>query len=45
MGILHNPIQVEATPENTTVEAIAQKIYPVAKEKKTELIHKTYYRG
>ncbi|SDH53238.1 ATP-dependent RNA helicase RhlE [Flavobacterium omnivorum] len=45
MGILHNPIQVEATPENTTVEAIAQKIYPVAKEKKTELIIKLITEG
>lgn len=40
MGILHHPVQVEATPENTTVDAIIQKIYPCAKEKKTELIIK-----
>ena len=45
MGILHNPVQVEATPENTTVEAIAQKIYPVAKEKKTDLIIKLVTEG
>ena len=45
MGILHNPVQVEATPENTTVEAIAQKIYPVAKEKKTELVIKLIIEG
>ena len=45
MGILHNPVHVEATPENTTVEAIAQKIYPVAKEKKTELIIKLITEG
>ena len=45
MGILHNPIQVEATPENTTVEAIIQKVYPVAKEKKTELIIKLISEG
>jgi ATP-dependent RNA helicase RhlE len=32
MGILHKPVQVEATPENTTV-AITQKVYPVAKRK------------
>jgi ATP-dependent RNA helicase RhlE len=25
MGILHKPVQVEATPENTTVDAITQK--------------------
>nr|WP_315252498.1 DEAD/DEAH box helicase [uncultured Flavobacterium sp.] len=45
MGILHHPVQVEATPENTTVDAIAQKIYPVAKEKKTELIIKLITDG
>jgi ATP-dependent RNA helicase RhlE len=45
MGILHNPIQVEATPENTTVDAITQKVYPVAKEKKTELIIKLITEG
>ncbi|RTY87995.1 DEAD/DEAH box helicase [Flavobacterium sp. GT3R68] len=45
MGILHNPVHVEATPENTTVDAIIQKIYPVAKEKKTELIIKLITEG
>ncbi|PWA07582.1 DEAD/DEAH box helicase [Flavobacterium laiguense] len=45
MGILHHPVQVEATPENTTVEAIIQKVYPVAKEKKTELIIKLISEG
>ena len=39
-GILNNPIQVEATPENTTVEAISQKVYRVAKGKKTGLVIK-----
>lgn len=45
MGILHKPVQVEATPENTTVEAIIQKVYPCAKEKKTELIIKLITEG
>ena len=45
MGILHHPIHVEATPENTTVDAIIQKVYPVAKEKKTELIIKLITEG
>ncbi|MFV8343968.1 DEAD/DEAH box helicase [Flavobacterium sp. XS2P39] len=45
MGILHNPVHVEATPENTTVDAIVQKVYPVAKEKKTELIIKLITEG
>ena len=37
-GILHHPVQVEATPENTTVESINQKVYRVSKAKKTSLI-------
>lgn len=44
-GILNNPVQVEATPENTTVEAIAQKVYRVAKDKKTGLIIKLIKDG
>lgn len=44
-GILNNPVHVEATPENTTVDAITQKIYPTAKEKKTELIIKLITDG
>lgn len=45
MGILHHPVQVEATPENTTVDAIIQKVYTCAKEKKTELIIKLITEG
>ncbi len=37
-GILHHPVQIEATPENTTVETINQKVYRVSKAKKTSLI-------
>ena len=44
-GILNNPVQVEATPENTTVEAISQKVYRVAKGKKTDLIIKLISDG
>ncbi|MBC3757388.1 DEAD/DEAH box helicase [Hyunsoonleella sp. SJ7] len=44
-GILNSPVQVEATPENTTVEAIAQKVYRVAKGKKTGLIIKLISEG
>ncbi|TBN05582.1 DEAD/DEAH box helicase [Hyunsoonleella flava] len=44
-GILNNPIQVEATPENTTVEVISQKVYRVAKAKKTDLIIKLISEG
>ncbi|MDB9961248.1 DEAD/DEAH box helicase [Oceanihabitans sp.] len=44
-GILHQPIQVEATPQNTTVDAISQKVYRVAKAKKTALILKLIIDG
>ncbi|NMH87884.1 DEAD/DEAH box helicase [Flavivirga algicola] len=44
-GILHHPVQVEATPENTTVEAINQKVYRVAKGLKTGLIIKLISDG
>jgi len=43
--ILKNPVQVEATPENTAVEAISQKIYRVAKAKKTDLVIKLITDG
>jgi ATP-dependent RNA helicase RhlE len=44
-GILNHPVQVEATPENTTVEAISQKVYKVAKGLKTGLIIKLISDG
>jgi len=44
-GILNNPVHVEATPENTTVEAISQQVYRVAKAKKTGLIIKLISEG
>jgi ATP-dependent RNA helicase RhlE len=44
-GILHHPVQVEATPENTTVDAITQKVYRVAKGLKTDLIIKLISDG
>ncbi len=43
--ILNNPVQVEATPENTAVEVIEQKVYRVAKGKKTGLIIKLISDG
>jgi ATP-dependent RNA helicase RhlE len=36
---------MKATPENTTVDAITPKVYPTAKEKKTELIIKLITDG
>ncbi|GGZ81927.1 DEAD/DEAH box helicase [Algibacter mikhailovii] len=44
-GILNHPVQVEATPENTTVDAINQKVYRVAKGLKTGLIIKLISEG
>ena len=44
-GILNRPVQVEATPENTAVEAISQKVYRVAKDLKTGLIIKLILDG
>jgi len=44
-SILHHPIQVEATPENTTVDAISQKAYRVAKGHKIGLIIKLISEG
>ncbi len=44
-GILHQPVVVEATPENTTVDAIKQKVYRVAKGKKPDLIIKLILDG
>jgi ATP-dependent RNA helicase RhlE len=43
--LLKRPILVEATPENTTVEAVTQQIYRVAKEKKTKLLIKLIKDG
>ena len=42
---LHHPVLIEATPENTTVEAIEQKVYRVAKDKKTGLIIRLISEG
>ena len=42
---LHHPVLVEATPENTTVDAIEQKVYRVAQGLKTGLIIKLISEG
>jgi ATP-dependent RNA helicase RhlE len=43
--ILHHPILVEATPENSTVDAIEQKVYRVAKGLKPDLLVKLIADG
>jgi len=44
-SILHHPVQVEVAPENSTVDAISQKVYRVAKGLKTGLIIKLISEG
>lgn len=43
--ILHYPILVEATPENTTVDAINQKVYFVDKTQKPNVLVKLILEG
>ncbi len=44
-GILTNPAMVEATPENSTVDAVEQRVIRVAKGLKTGLIIKLIHDG
>jgi len=44
-GLLNHPEMVEATPENSTVEVIEQKIYRVDKNKKASLLIKLINDG
>ncbi len=44
-SFLHHPVLIKATPENTTVDAIEQKVYRVAKGLKTGLIIKLITEG
>ena len=44
-SILHNPVSVEATPENTTAEKVIQKVYNVDKPQKTALLIKLISDG
>lgn len=44
-GILSNPVQVEVTPENSTVDVIKQKIYKTDKSLKTQLLTKLISEG
>ena len=44
-SFLHNPILVEATPENTTAEKVNQKAYSIDKGKKTAFIIKLISEG
>jgi ATP-dependent RNA helicase RhlE len=44
-NFLHHPVLVEVAPENSTVDAIEQKVYRVAKSLKTGLIIKLISEG
>ena len=44
-SFLHQPILVEATPENTTVEKIEQRVYHVDQGRKTDLLIKLINEG
>lgn len=37
-GIINNPVEIDVTPRNSTVEKISQTIHPVDKARKTELL-------
>jgi ATP-dependent RNA helicase RhlE len=37
-GITNNPVEIDVAPRNSTIEAITQKIHPVDKARKTELL-------
>ena len=37
-GITNNPVEIDVAPRNSTVELIAQKIHPVDKARKVELL-------
>lgn len=44
-NFLYHPVMVEASPENTTAEKVAQKVYRVDKSKKTVLINHLISEG
>jgi len=37
-SMLHNPVEVDVAPRNTTVESVKQRIHPVDKSRKTDLL-------
>lgn len=49
-GLLHNPVEISVNPENTTATTVKQKLYPVDKNRKTELLsylirHEKWYQA
>ncbi len=37
-GIINNPVEIDVAPRNSTIDAITQKVHPVDKARKTELL-------
>ncbi|MBF2086562.1 DEAD/DEAH box helicase [Thermoleptolyngbya sp. C42_A2020_037] len=37
-GLLHNPVTIEVAPPNATADLVAQKVYPVDRHKKRQLL-------
>ena len=44
-GIINNPVEIDVAPRNSTVETIAQKIHPVDKARKVELLSHLIRKG
>ena len=44
-GILNDPVQVEATPENSTVDLVSQKVYRVDQKRKIDFTIKLISEG
>jgi len=43
--ITNNPVEIDVAPRNSTVESISQKVHPVDKERKSELLSHLIRRG
>ena len=44
-GIINDPVEIDVTPRNSTVEKISQTIHPVDKARKTELLSHLIKQG
>lgn len=44
-GILNNPVQVEATPENSTVDLVSQRVYRIDQKRKIDFTIKLISEG
>ena len=44
-GIINNPVEIDVAPRNSTVEKISQKVHPVDKSRKIELLSHLIKQG